>query len=406
MEVLHRKCAGLDVHKDSVMACARIARGKAEYQVETFGTTTRELLRLQDWLRSYEVTHVAMEATGVYWKPVWHILSGQFELILGNAKEIKNVPGRKTDVKDATWISDLLAHGLIRSSFVPPQPIGELRDLTRTRKQLVAERSQHVQRIQKVLEDANLKLASVVTDILGLSGRAILNAIVGGERDPRSLAKLADPRVKATQAELEDALFGRVRDHHRFLFRLHLDQIDTLDRAIASIEARMEEVLLPFGPLVERLKTIPGVKEVAAAVILAEVGNDMSKFATAGHLVSWACLAPGNDVSAGKRRSTRTPKAQWLKATLVQAAWAAVKRKDTYLQAQFHRIRARRGAKKAILAVAASILTAAYHILKDNSTFRDLGPDYFQRHDRNRAAHRLVQRLNAMGYSVQLQAAA
>lgn len=406
MEVLHRKCAGLDVHKDSVMACVRIARGKAEYHVQTFGTTTRELLRLQDWLRSYEVTHVAMEATGVYWRPVWHMLSGQFELILGNAKEIKNVPGRKTDVKDATWISDLLAHGLIRSSFVPPQPIGELRDLTRTRKQLVAERSQHVQRIQKVLEDANLKLASVVTDILGLSGRAILNAIVRGEWDPKALAKLADPRVKATQAELEDALFGRVRDHHRFLFRLHLDQIDTVDRAIGSVEGRMDEVLLPFGPQVERLKTIPGVKDVAAAVILAEVGNDMSKFATAGHLVSWACLAPGNDVSAGKRRSTRTPKAQWLKATLIQAAWAAVKRKDTYLHAQFHRIRARRGAKKAILAVAASILTAAYHVLKNDTSYQDLGPDYFQRRDRNRAARRLVQRLNALGYAVQLQPAA
>lgn len=406
MELLHEKCAGLDVHKESVVACVRLARGKGEHHLETFGTTTRELLRVLDWLRSYGVTHVAMEATGVYWKPVWHVLDGHFELVLGNAHEIKNVPGRKSDVKDATWISDLLAHGLIRSSFVPPQPIAELRDLTRTRKQLVAERSQHTQRIQKVLEDANVKLSSVVTDILGLSGRAILGALIRGETDPRRLAKLADARVKATKAQLEDALMGRIRDHHRFLLRLHLDQIDALDQSIRKIENKVEELLVPFGSLMERLQTIPGIKGVAAAVLLAELGDDMSKFPTAGHLVSWACLCPGQDESAGKKRSTRTRKAQWLKATLVQAAWAAVKRKDTYLHAQFHRIRARRGAKKAILAVASSILTAAYYIIKNGTSYQDLGPDYFQRHDHHRAAHRLVQRLQQMGFAVQLQPAA
>jgi transposase len=404
MEVLYRKCGGLDVHKDSVVACARLARGsKVERLLEPFGTTTGELLRLQAWLRAHGITHVAMEATGVYWKPVWHMLAGHFELVLGNAQEIKNVPGRKTDVNDATWIADLLAHGLIRSSFVPPQPIAELRDLTRTRKQLVAERSQHVLRIQKVLEDANVKLASVVADILGVSGRAMLEAMVRGVTEPQRLAKLADGRLKATPAQLEDALLGRVRDHHRFMLRLHLGQIDALDHSIILVESRIEELLVPFEASVDRLKTIPGVKEVAVAVLLAEIGNDMSKFPTAAHLVSWACLAPRNDESAGKRRSTRTRKAQWLKATLVQAAWGAVRQKDTYLHAQFHRIRARRGAKKAILAVAASILTAAYHIIKNETLYQDLGPDYFQRHDRHKAAHRLVQRLQHMGYSVQLQ---
>jgi transposase len=404
MEVLYPKCGGLDVHKDSVIACVRRAEGRqVERTLEEFGTTTRELLRLLEWLRSREVTHVAMEATGVYWKPVWHVLAGHFELVLGNAKEIKNVPGRKTDVKDATWIADLLAHGLIRGSFVPPEPIAELRDLTRTRKQLVAERSQHVQRIQKVLEDANVKLASVVADIMGVSGRAMLEALVRGESDPKRLAKLAHGRLRATSEQLQDALLGHVREHHRFMLRLHLSQVDALDQSIALLEKRVEEMLVPFAAVVGRLQTIPGIKAVVVAVLLAEIGDEMSKFPTAGHLVSWACLAPRNDESAGKRRSTRTRKAQWLKATLVQAAWAAVRQKDTYLHAQFHRIRARRGGKKAILAVAASMLTAAYYIIKNGTEYQDLGPDYFQRRDKRKAAFRLVERLKNMGYDVQLQ---
>lgn len=407
MEVLHERCAGLDVHKDTVVACIRVARGgKVERRVETFGTTTSALQQLREWLRGEGVTHVAMEATGVYWKPVWHVLIGQFELLLGNAKEIKNVPGRKSDVNDATWIADLLAHGLIRGSFVPPESIRELRDLTRTRKQLVAERSQHVQRIQKVLEDANVKLSSVVTDILGVSGRAMLDAIVQGESNPQRLAELGHGRLRATRSELRNALQGQVRDHHRFMLQLHLGQIDALDRSIAALEARAEECLVPFAASIERLKTIPGVQQVAVAVLLAEIGDDMSKFPTSAHLVSWACLSPRQDESAGKRRSTRTRKGQWLKATLVQVAWAAVREKDTYLHAQFQRIRARRGAKKAILAVAASILTAAYYILKNQTEYQDLGPDYFQRRDQRTAAFRLVQRLENMGYTVQLQSAA
>jgi transposase len=404
MEVIHTRCAGLDVHKDSVVACVRLAEGrKVERHLRQFSTTTRELYGLLEWLQSHEVTHVGMEATGVYWKPVWHVLEGQMELILGNAKEIRNVPGRKSDVNDATWLADLLAHGLIRASFVPRAEIQELRDLTRTRKQLTRERSQHVQRIQKVLEDANVKLASVVSDILGVSGRSILEAMITGVSDPRRLAKLGDGRLHATAAQLEEALLGRVTDHHRFMLQLHLRQIDALDRSIDQLERRVEELLVPFADLVERLQTIPGVKGITAAVVLAEVGDDVSSFPSAGHLVSWGCLSPSLNESAGKRRSTRTRKAQWLKATLVQAAWSAARQKNTYLNAQFHRIRARRGGKKAVLAVAASMLTAAYHVIKDGTHYHDLGPDYFHRYDQRKAAHRLVQRLNHMGYRVQLQ---
>jgi transposase len=342
----------------------------------------------------------------VYWKPVWHILEGEVSLLLGNAHEIKAVPGRKTDVNDAMWIADLLAHGLIRASFVPPAPIQELRDLTRTRKQLVGERSQHVQRIQKVLEDANVKLSSVITDVLGASGRAMLDGLIAGTKAPHDLAKLAHGRVRASRAEITAALEGTVRNHHRFMLRLHLQQIDGLEAAIGTVEARVEEVLRPFGTVVQRLTTIPGVSDVVVAVLLAEIGVDMSKFPTAAHVVSWACLAPRADQSAGKRRSTRTRKGQWLKAALVQAAWAAVRQKDGYLHAQFHRIRSRRGAKKAILAVAASMLTAAYHIIKDDTEYRDLGGDYFHRRDEKKGALRLVKRLQQMGYNVQLSDAA
>jgi transposase len=407
MEVLHARCAGLDVHKDTVVACARLATERSvERPLETFGTTTRELLRLLAWLQEHRVSHVAMEATGVYWKPVWHVLIGHVALLLGNAKEIKNVPGRKSDVKDAAWIADLLAHGLIRASFVPPEPIQELRDLTRTRKQLVGERGQHVQRIQKVLEDANVKLSSVVTDILGVSGRAMLDALLQGEGDPERLARLAHGRLRATHAQLTAALDGTIRDHHRFMLRVHLRQIDALDAAITMVEARVEQLLLPFAALVERLRTIPGVSRIVIAVLLAELGPDMTVFPTAGHAVSWACLAPRLDQSAGKRRSTRTRRGQWLKAVLTQAAWAAVRQKNSYLHAQFHRIRARRGAKKAIIAVAASILTAAYHMIKNETEYQDLGADFFQRRDKKTAAFRLVQRLQHMGYTVQLSTAA
>jgi transposase len=408
MEVLHPMCAGLDVHKDSVVACARLARDQeVSQEVETFGTTTKDLLALSDWLTERGCTHVAMEATGVYWKPVWHILEGSFELVLANARHVKNMPGRKTDKNDAMWLSDLLAHGLIRASFVPEAPIQNLRVLTRTRKQLVREKAQHVQRLQKTLEDANLKIASVVSDIMGKSGRAILVALVGGETDPEKLLAVAGSRLRASRAKLREALRGRITDDHRFLLKLHLDQIAGLEAAIATVDARVGVVLDPFRESAATLTSIPGVSDVVAQVIISEIGLDMSRFPTVGHLISWAGLCPRNDESAGKRRSTRLRMgAPWLKTILVQAAWCATRAKNTYLRAQFHRIRARRGPKKAIMAVAASILTAVYYMLRDGVEYRDLGHDYFDRLDKTKTTTRLVRRLQELGYEVELKTAA
>jgi transposase len=378
MEVLHAHCAGLDVHKESVVACVRhMADSKVTTVVKTFKTTTQELMALSNWLSAEGATHIAMEATGVYWKPVWHILSdGELELILANAAHVKNVPGRKTDVNDATWLADLMAHGLIQASFVPDEPTQQMRDLLRTRKQMVRERSSHVQRIQKTLEDANIKLDSVVTDILGLSGRRIIEALIAGQTMPQALASLAHRRIHASADELEAALRGRVTKHHRFLLKLHLDQIDALDAALARIDEEVSANVEPFRTAVEMLSTIPGISTLSAEVIVAEIGIDMSHFETAGHLISWAGLCPKNDESAGKRRSNRMKKgAPWLKTTLIQCAWAASRKNNSYLQAQYLRIRSRRGAKKAIGAVAASMLTAAYHMLKDGTLYQDLGFD-------------------------------
>ena len=405
MEVLCPRCCGLDVHKETVAACLRLViDGKVVKEVRTFATTTASLIALSEWLTQNKCTHIAMEATGVYWKPVWHILAdGDFELVLANAAHVKNVPGRKTDVKDADWVSDLLAHGLIRASFVPDSPTQEMRTLMRTRKQLVREKASHVLRIQKTLEDANIKLDSVITDVLGLSGRRIIEALIAGQRHPAKLARLTDPRVKASQDALREALRGRVTKSHRFLLRLHLGQIDALDAAIAEIDQQVEAGLAPFRTAVEQVSTIPGVKGLGARTILSEIGIDMSRFPSDGHLISWACLCPRNDESAGKRRSTRIRKGSpWLKTTLVQCAWAAARTKGSYLQAQFQRIRARRGAKKAIVAVAASILAAIYHMLKDGTTYQDLGPNHFDRRTKERQINRLVQRLVDLGYAVQL----
>lgn len=403
MQVLYPRCAGLDVHKDMVMARVRCVSKPKHDQVRSFDTTTSALLQLGDWLAEHGVTHVAMEATGVYWKPIWHLLEERFELILANAQHIKNVPGRKTDVNDAAWIADLLAHGLIRSSFVPPAPIQELRDLTRTRKQLVREISQHSLRIQKTLEDANLKLGSVLSDVLGGSGRAILAALVRGETDPHKLADLAQGNARKKHAELVEALRGRVRPHHQELLRIHLNLVDALHQALADVDARVGKTLAPIKDSARLLTTLPGVSELTAQVMVAEIGVDMGRFATSSHLISWAGLCPRNEESAGKRRSTRVRKgAPWLKTALVTAAWAAVRVKGSYLQAQFLRLKARRGAKKAILAVAASMLTAAYHMLKNGLEYRDLGADHFSRRDRSKAIQRLVRRLNDLGCEVQL----
>jgi transposase len=401
MEVLYPRCAGLDVHKDSVVAAVRCVSPPRHHEVRSFATTTQGLLALAEWLTSHGCTHVAMEATGVYWKPVWHLLEGHVELVLANAQHIRNVPGRKTDVNDATWIADLLAHGLIRSSFVPPAAIQELRDLTRTRKQLVREISQHSLRIQKVLEDANLKLGSVLSDVLGQSGRAMLEAIIAGEEDPERLAALALGTARRKHAALVEALRGRVTSHHRAMLQLHLGLVDALDAALREIDVRVGKSLEPIRASAHLLTTMPGVSDLVANVIVAEIGIDMTRFPTSGHLISWAGLCPRNDESAGKRRSTRVRKsAPWLKTTLVTAAWAGVRVKDSYLHAQFLRLRARRGAKKAILAVAASMLTAAYFMLRDGVEYQDLGADHFDRRDRTKVIHRLVRRLRDLGCQV------
>lgn len=407
MEVLYARCAGLDVHATTVVACVRVATGRAvTYEHRTVATHTRGLLELAEWLAAHEVTHVAMEATGVYWKPVWHVLEGAVTLVLANAMHIRNIPGRKSDKNDATWIADLLAVGLIRSSFVPPAPIHALRDLTRTRKQLVREVTRHTQRIQKTLEDANIKLTEVVSDLLGKSGRAILQALVAGETDPAHLATLTTGRLKATRGELEDALHGRVTAHHRFMLQLHLTQIAALEAAIAEVETRIQEALAPFRAAVSLLTTMPGVSATAAAVIVAEIGDTMAVFPSAGHLLSWAGLCPRLDQSAGKRRSTRTRVgAPWLKATLVQIAWSACRKKHSYFQAQFLRLKSRRGPKKAIIAVAASMLTAIYYMLRNGTEFHDLGDQHFVQRDKTRVANRLLQRLRDLGVQVEVKAA-
>jgi len=406
MEVLYPRCAGLDVHKATVVACVRCVSRPERREVRTFGTTTNELGVLAEWLQSSGCTHVAMEATGVYWKPVWHVLEGRFELVLANAQHIRNVPGRKTDVNDATWIADLLAHGLIRSSFVPPARIQDLRDVTRTRKQLVREIAQHTLRIQKTLEDANIKVASVLSNVIGTSGRSMLGAILAGEEDPERLADLAVGTARRKHGELVEALRGHVTPHHRQMIKLHLDLIAALQKALDELDDAAGKLLAPIHERAALLTTMPGIADIAAQVIVAEIGVDMSRFPTAGNLVSWAGLCPRNDESAGKRRSTRVRKSgTWLKTTLVTTAWAAVRKKDTYLQAQFLRIKSRRGAKKAILAVAASMLTACYFMLRDGVPYRDLGPAHFDRRDRTKTIRRLIRRLGDLGCRVEVHAA-
>jgi transposase len=394
MELLHRRCCGLDLHKETVVACLRlVVDGKVTTEVRTFKTTTADLLLLVAWLTVNACTHVAMEATGVYWKPVWHVLDdGEFTLVLANAAHVKNVPGRKTDVNDAMWLAELLAHGLIRGSFVPDIQTQEMRNLMRTRKQLVREQSSHVLRLQKTLEDANIKLDCMLSDVMGKSGRAMIEAMIAGETNPVKLASLADRRVKASPEELREAL------------RLHLGQIDALAAAMATLDAEVAANLEPFRTAVELIVTIPGIKDLAAHAIISEIGIDMSRFPSDAHLLSWACMCPGNDESAGKRRSNRLRKgAAWLKTTLVQCACSAVKKKGSYFQAQFHRLKARRGPKKAIAAVAASILTTIYHMLKDGTTYQDLGGDHFARRSTDQQKNSLVKRLANLGYAVELK---
>ena len=406
MELLHQRCAGIDVHKQTVVAAVRLAEaGKVISEVRTFATTTTGLLALSEWLCENGCTHVAMEATGVYWKPVWHVLSdGELQLVLANAAHVKNVPGRKTDVGDAAWLADLLAHGLIRASFVPDGQTQELRALLRTRKQLVREKTRHTQRIHKTLEDANIKLDAVLSNVLGKSGRAMLDAMVAGESDPLRLAALAHASVKCPPDKLSEALRGRLTRHHRFLLQLHLRQIDALDAAVGTIDQEVEGSLAPFRTAVELVSTIHGVSTLSAQVIVSEIGTDMSRFPSAGHLLSWAGMCPRNDESAGKRRSRRLRKGSaWLKTTLVQCGWAASRKRQSYLQALFLRLKSRRGPQKAVCAVAASILTAIYHMLKDGTVYQDLGPDHFHRRSNTTQTQRLVRRLQHMGYAVDIK---
>jgi transposase len=406
MDILYTCCAGLDVHKKTVVACVRriSAGGKVHKEVQTFETTTRDLLALSDWLRAEGVTHAAMESTGVYWKPVFNILEGQVQVILVNARHIKQVPGRKTDVKDCEWIAQLLQVGLLRASFVPPAPIRDLRELTRQRVQLLGERTSASNRIQKVLEDANIKLASVASDVLGASGRAMLEALIAGQSDPVELANLAQKQLRKKIPELQLALEGKVTDNHRFLLRMQLDHIEHLEGLVERLNTRIEEQLVPFASAAERLQTIPGVGQRAAEVLLAEIGPDMSVFPTAGHLSSWAGMSPGNNESAGKRRSGHTTKgSRWLRTLLVQVAWAASHTKDTYLSAQYRRLAARRGRKRALVALGHTILVIAYHVLKKGTTYTELGPDYFAKLDPERLTRRLVHQLHKLGHKVTLE---
>ena len=408
MDTLYPCCAGLDVHTATAVACVRTATagGKVRREVRTFGTMTDDLLALADWLAGAGVIHVAMGSTGVYWKPVSHLLEGRFEVLLVNAQHIKQVPGRKTDVRDCEWIAQLLQHGLLRASFVPPAPIRELRDLTRHRVQLVQERAAVANRIQKVPEDANVKLASVASDVLGESGRAMLRALIGGEADPERLAELARKRLREKIPELRRALHGRVTEHHRFLLRRHLDHLQYLEALIARLVERVETALAPFADAAGRLATIPGVSERTAEVLVAEVGADMNQFPTSRHLASWAGMCPGNDESAGKRRSGRTTRgSRWLRTALVQAAWAASRSKGTYLSAQFKRVSARRGAKRAAMAVGHTLLVIAYHVLKRGSSYAELGADYLDRLEPERLTKRLVRRLEQLGHKVTLEPA-
>jgi transposase len=407
MDIVYPRCSGLDIHKKSVVACVIVpgTNGEARRTVRTFGTMTADLLDLSDWLAAEGVTHAAMESTGPYWKPVWNILEGSLTLLLANAHHIKAVPGRKTDVRDAEWIAELLRHGLIQGSFVPDRDGRELRELTRYRTTLVQERTAVVNRLQKTLEGANIKLASVASDILGKSGRQMLDALVAGETDATALAQLAQGRLRQKRQALEQALTGRMAAHQRFLVAQQLAHIDFLDEAIERVSTEIAERLRPAEQTaVERLDTIPGVGRLTAEVLIAEIGADVTRFPTARHLASWAGMCPGNRESAGKRLSGKTRKgSKWLRTALVEAAHAVGRSKTTYLGAQYRRLLPRRGKKKAAVAVGHSILVIAYHLLTRGTTYTELGPQYFDERERTAVEKRLVRRLEALGNKVTVE---
>lgn len=406
MEVLYTRCCGLDIHKKSVVACLIITEPgqKPVKETRTFRTMTADLLALADWLSDMGCTHVAMESTGVYWRPIYNLMEGLFELLWVNAQHIKAVPGRQTDVKDADWIAELLRHGLLRGSFVPSRPQRQLRELTRHRTTLVQERARTINRMQNVLEDANIKLASVVTDIRGVSARSMLEALIAGERDLSVMAELARGRMRSKRAELEEALRGHFLPHHSFLLTEHLSHIDYLDEAIDRVSQAIEEHLADEQEAIALLDTIPGVSQRTAEILIAEIGTDMSRFPSAKHLASWAGMCPGHHESAGKRLSGKTRKgSRWLRQVLVEIAHVAAKTKETYLAAQYRRIAARRGKKRALVALGHTVLGIAYQLLTRQQPYHDLGVAYFDKLEQNRVKRRLVHRLERMGYEVVLQ---
>ncbi|OLE64876.1 MAG: IS110 family transposase [Cyanobacteria bacterium 13_1_40CM_2_61_4] len=406
LTVLYARCAGLDVHKLTVVACILLTApsGQVSQEVRTFTTTTAGLQALSDWLASYGVTHVAMESTGIYWRPVFNLLESRFEVILVNAQHMKAIPGHKTDIKDSEWIAQLLSHGLLKASFIPPKPIRDLRDLLRSRKTLVQERAQAINRVQKVLETANIKLSSVATDVLGKSGRDMLEALLAGVGDADSLAQLARGRLRAKLPALREALDGRVEATHRVLLRHLLDLIDFLQGQLDRLSAEIDQLLVPYEGLIARLMQIPGIGRMAAATIVAELGTDMSRFPSAKHLASWAGVAPGNKQSGGKRLRAATTKGNThLRAVLAEVVWVISHTKDTYLSAQYHRLARRLGKKKAIVAVSHSVLTIIYHLLRTGQDYHDLGPHFFETLDTTRQRDTAVRRLEALGYKVILE---
>jgi transposase len=409
MERLNERGCGLDVHRDTVAACVRVpgVKGPREQHVRTFGTTAADLLTRRDWLEAHGVTHVAMESTGVYWKPVFSVLEEAFTCLLVNAAHIKQVPGRKTDVLDCIWIAQLLEHGLLRGSFVPPAPIRELRDLTRHRKVLIQERQRAANRLHKLLQDAGIKLASVATDILGVSGRAMLEALVQGTTDPEVLADLARGKLRKKLPALREALAGRFRPHHAFLVSQLLTHVDYLDEAIATVSEEVDARLAPFASQFTQLDTVHGIARRTAEVILAEVGLDRSRFPSDRHLASWAGMCPGNHESAGKHKSGKTRKGnRWLRMALIEAALGAIRTKDSALAARYRRVMRHRGHKKAVVAVAHAMLRAVYHLLADGTPYRDPGPDYYDRRHARRVTQRAIDLLERQGYRVTLERAA
>jgi len=406
METIFPRCAGLDIHKESVEAQVRRLEANSRLRKETrhWGTMTRDLLAMADWLAAHGVTHVAMEATGVFWKPIFNILESRFTVLLVNPRHLKRVPGGKTDVKDCQWIAQLLQHGLLEGSFVPARPQRELRDLTRHRSQLVDEKTRTANRIHKVLEDANIKLGSVLSDILGVSGRAMIRALIEGEENPMKLANLAQKQLRGKIPELEPALEGHLTEHHRFMLELLWKQLTHLEALIAELDGKIQELTRPFVPQVGQMIEVPGIQTQVAEVWLAEVGADMSPFPSHPQLASWSGVCPGNEESAGKRRSGRTtPGNRWLKRGLVQAAWAASRTKHTYLAAQYRRLAGRRGRKRALMAVAHSILVIVYHLLKEGTRYADLGGDFFDRLEPARLTRYYVRRLENLGHRVTLE---